>query len=326
MHSNVVTPSYLPIKALNYILNTYASNVSHGTGTYCLYSMCVFMLHVRIHWTPQRGNLCLQCRRHQCLLSLGARLLWRWDCPISSSSTAPTSAPVATHPPFPPARASSLYATLQPSLVVLNGWVTTRRRTSAGSSQHKKQKIIILYVKNLKKIQLSCMQGEDDVPPRPPLPQLYSPDEHPPAVPPLPRETTVIRHTSVRGLKRQSDERKRDREIGQYTNGDSKVRTVCEIHILKQHRQKNLYFLISVCPSQVELRPFLSDPELMGAGDGSSHITVAASGHDGYQTLPSSRGTKMTEPVGQIYLTGPYLFCHSKIFTSAFGYIVIQEF
>uniref|UniRef100_A0A8P4GB21 Pleckstrin homology domain containing, family A member 7b n=1 Tax=Dicentrarchus labrax TaxID=13489 RepID=A0A8P4GB21_DICLA len=106
---------------------------------------------------------------------------------------------------------------------------------------------------------LFCVQGEDDVPPRPPLPQLYSPDEHPPAVPPLPRETTVIRHTSVRGLKRQSDERKRDREIGQYTNGDSKV----------------------------ELRPFLSDPELMGAGDGSSHISIVASGHDGYQTLPS---------------------------------------
>nr|XP_020463823.1 pleckstrin homology domain-containing family A member 7-like isoform X3 [Monopterus albus] len=102
--------------------------------------------------------------------------------------------------------------------------------------------------------------GEDDVPPRPPLPQLYSPDEHPPAVPPLPRETTVIRHTSVRGLKRQSDERKRDREIGQYTNGDSKV----------------------------ELRPFLSDPELMGAGDSSSYISDVASGHDGgYQTLPS---------------------------------------
>uniref|UniRef100_A0A665W6Y8 Pleckstrin homology domain containing, family A member 7b n=1 Tax=Echeneis naucrates TaxID=173247 RepID=A0A665W6Y8_ECHNA len=99
----------------------------------------------------------------------------------------------------------------------------------------------------------------EDVPPRPPLPQLYSPDEHPPAVPPLPRETTVIRHTSVRGLKRQSDERKRDRETGQYTNGDSKV----------------------------ELRPFLSNPELLGAGDGSSHITIVASGHDGgYQTLP----------------------------------------
>ncbi|XP_028431973.1 pleckstrin homology domain-containing family A member 7 isoform X2 [Perca flavescens] len=104
-----------------------------------------------------------------------------------------------------------------------------------------------------------CVQGEEDVPPRPPLPQLYSPDEHPPAVPPLPRETTVIRHTSVRGLKRQSDERKRDREIGQFTNGDSKV----------------------------ELRPFLSDPELMGAGDGSSHITVVSSGRAGYQTLPS---------------------------------------
>uniref|UniRef100_A0A7N6AM13 Pleckstrin homology domain-containing family A member 7 n=1 Tax=Anabas testudineus TaxID=64144 RepID=A0A7N6AM13_ANATE len=100
----------------------------------------------------------------------------------------------------------------------------------------------------------------EDVPPRPPLPQLYSPDEHPPAVPPLPRETTVIRHTSVRGLKRQSDERKRDREIGQCTNGDNKV----------------------------ELRPFLSDPELMGGGDGSSHISVVASGHvGGYQTLPS---------------------------------------
>ncbi|KAM9408093.1 LOW QUALITY PROTEIN: pleckstrin homology domain-containing family A member 7 [Pholidichthys leucotaenia] len=99
------------------------------------------------------------------------------------------------------------------------------------------------------------------VPPRPPLPQLYSPEENPPAVPPLPRETTVIRHTSVRGLKRQSDERKRDRETGQYINGDSKV----------------------------ELRPFLSDPELMGAGDGSS--SVVALGHNGgYQTLPS-RGT-----------------------------------
>ncbi|XP_033841429.1 pleckstrin homology domain-containing family A member 7 isoform X2 [Periophthalmus magnuspinnatus] len=101
--------------------------------------------------------------------------------------------------------------------------------------------------------------GEEDVPPRPPLPQLYSPNEHPPAVPPLPKETTVIRHTSVRGLKRQSDERKRDREIGHFTNGDTKV----------------------------ELRPFLSEPELMGAGDGSSLVSAVAAGHDGgYQTLP----------------------------------------
>lgn len=74
--------------------------------------------------------------------------------------------------------------------------------------------------------QLLCVQGEDDVPPRPPLPQLYSHDENPPAVPPLPQETTVIRHTSVRGLKRQSDERKRDREIGQYSNEDAKVETL----------------------------------------------------------------------------------------------------
>nr|XP_015808599.2 pleckstrin homology domain-containing family A member 7 isoform X5 [Nothobranchius furzeri] len=106
----------------------------------------------------------------------------------------------------------------------------------------------------------SGFKWSEDVPPRPPLPQLYNFEEHPPAVPPLPRETTVIRHTSVRGLKRQSDERKRDREVGQYTNGDSKV----------------------------ELRPFLSDPELTGAGDGSSHVSVVASGHvGGYQTLPS---------------------------------------
>ncbi|KAG9328782.1 hypothetical protein JZ751_026006 [Albula glossodonta] len=65
---------------------------------------------------------------------------------------------------------------------------------------------------------------EDDAPPRPPLPQLYSPDELPPAVPPLPKEASVIRHTSVRGLKRQSDERKRDRETGHSLNGDYKER------------------------------------------------------------------------------------------------------
>ncbi|KAM8876680.1 pleckstrin homology domain-containing family A member 7 isoform 3-T3 [Synchiropus picturatus] len=99
---------------------------------------------------------------------------------------------------------------------------------------------------------------EEDVPPRPPLPQLYSPEEQPPAVPPLPKESTVIRHTSVRGLKRQSDERKRDREIGQFANGAEKV----------------------------ELRPCLSDPELMGAGDGSSGTgPTGLSG--GYQTLPT---------------------------------------
>lgn len=40
-------------------------------------ALCVFMLHVHTHQIPQRGNLCLQCRRHQCLLCPGARLLWR---------------------------------------------------------------------------------------------------------------------------------------------------------------------------------------------------------------------------------------------------------
>uniref|UniRef100_A0A671S5C0 Pleckstrin homology domain-containing family A member 7 n=1 Tax=Sinocyclocheilus anshuiensis TaxID=1608454 RepID=A0A671S5C0_9TELE len=95
------------------------------------------------------------------------------------------------------------------------------------------------------------MQPEEDAPPRPPLPHLYSPDEHPPAVPPLPKETSVIRHTSVRGLKRQSDERKRDREIGQYPNGDHTV----------------------------EIRAFLSEPELLTVG--------GLSRDSGYQTLPN---------------------------------------
>ncbi|XP_017159579.1 pleckstrin homology domain-containing family A member 7 isoform X10 [Poecilia reticulata] len=128
---------------------------------------------------------------------------------------------------------------------------------------------------------------EEDVPPRPPLPQLYSPEEHPPAVPPLPRETTVIRHTSVRGLKRQSDERKRDREIGQYTNGDSKV----------------------------ELRPFLSDPELIGAGDGCS---VVASGRDGgYQTLPSRGAASSSLRVNQSSSISSYVTIRRS--TSAAG-------
>lgn len=77
---------------------------------------------------------------------------------------------------------------------------------------------------------LTCYQ-EDEAPPRPPLPQSYSPDDQPPAVPPLPREATVIRHTSVRGLKRQSDERKRDRELGQYVNGDYRVSIYTPINL-----------------------------------------------------------------------------------------------
>ncbi|XP_062404825.1 pleckstrin homology domain-containing family A member 7 [Sardina pilchardus] len=99
--------------------------------------------------------------------------------------------------------------------------------------------------------------AEEGAPPRPPLPQLYSPDENPPEVPPLPKESSVIRHTSVRGLKRQSDERKRDRETGQFSNGD-----------------------------KVELRAFLSEPELRGV----SGVQGASALSSGYQTLPS-RGT-----------------------------------
>uniref|UniRef100_A0A671YFP3 Pleckstrin homology domain containing, family A member 7a n=1 Tax=Sparus aurata TaxID=8175 RepID=A0A671YFP3_SPAAU len=80
-------------------------------------------------------------------------------------------------------------------------------------------------------------EQKDNAPPRPPLPRLYDYEETPPVVPPLPREASVIRHTSVRGLKRQSDERKRDRESGQYVvNGDCKT----------------------------DLRSYLSEPELPG--------------------------------------------------------------
>ncbi|XP_072905501.1 pleckstrin homology domain-containing family A member 7 isoform X4 [Hemitrygon akajei] len=100
---------------------------------------------------------------------------------------------------------------------------------------------------------------EDQAPPRPPLPQMYSPDDQPPAVPPLPKDATVIRHTSVRGLKRQSDERKRDREFGHYVNGDYKA----------------------------ELRSYMSDPELASVGSGFSVTATGALRSDSnLQTLP----------------------------------------
>lgn len=105
--------------------------------------------------------------------------------------------------------------------------------------EHSRKKTCACLVPGCRFKQLFCVQGEDDVPPRPPLPQIYSQDENPPAVPPLPRETTVIRHTSVRGLKRQSDERKRDREIGQYGNGESKVKRGWNARACSQHRHHN---------------------------------------------------------------------------------------
>nr|XP_029524426.1 pleckstrin homology domain-containing family A member 7-like isoform X7 [Oncorhynchus nerka] len=96
--------------------------------------------------------------------------------------------------------------------------------------------------------------AEDEAPPRPPLPCLYDYEDPPPAIPPLPKEASVVvRHTSVRGLKRQSDERKRDRESGGCVNGDFKV----------------------------ELRSYLSEPELPGTGQSST------GSEGGYQTLPN---------------------------------------
>ncbi|XP_028440755.1 pleckstrin homology domain-containing family A member 7 isoform X6 [Perca flavescens] len=105
--------------------------------------------------------------------------------------------------------------------------------------------------------------AEDTAPPRPPLPRLYDYEETPPVVPPLPKEASVIRHTSVRGLKRQSDERKRDREGGQYVvNGDCKT----------------------------DLRSYLSEPELPGL---SQHSTGSDVEYQYFQSKglpgPSSR-------------------------------------
>lgn len=84
---------------------------------------CVFMRHVQTHWIFQRGNLCLRCRCHQCLLCLGARLLRRWDCPSSSSSRPP----VTKTPPFPLNQASSHCTILQLFSVDSNGWVTFKQ-------------------------------------------------------------------------------------------------------------------------------------------------------------------------------------------------------
>uniref|UniRef100_A0A8C4GPB4 Pleckstrin homology domain containing, family A member 7a n=1 Tax=Dicentrarchus labrax TaxID=13489 RepID=A0A8C4GPB4_DICLA len=104
--------------------------------------------------------------------------------------------------------------------------------------------------------------AEDAAPPRPPLPRLYDYEETPPVVPPLPKEASVIRHTSVRGLKRQSDERKRDRESGQYVT---------------------------------DLRSYLSEPELPGI---IHHSTGSDIDYQYFQTKgllgPSSRQNQST--------------------------------
>ncbi|XP_046494130.1 pleckstrin homology domain-containing family A member 7 isoform X7 [Equus quagga] len=121
---------------------------------------------------------------------------------------------------------------------------------------------------------------EDEAPPRPPLPELYSPEDQPPAVPPLPREATIIRHTSVRGLKRQSDERKRDREQGQCVNGDSRV----------------------------ELRSYVSEPELATfSGDLAPPSLGLVGSESRYQTLPGRGLSGSTSRLQQSSTIAPYV-------------------
>ncbi|XP_031243866.1 pleckstrin homology domain-containing family A member 7 isoform X7 [Mastomys coucha] len=123
-------------------------------------------------------------------------------------------------------------------------------------------------------------QAEDEAPPRPPLPELYSPEDQPPAVPPLPREATIIRHTSVRGLKRQSDERKRDREQGQCVNGDLKV----------------------------ELRSYVSEPELASlSGDVPQPSLGLVGSESRYQTLPGRGLSGSTSRLQQSSTIAPYV-------------------
>nr|XP_040140613.1 pleckstrin homology domain-containing family A member 7 isoform X3 [Ictidomys tridecemlineatus] len=121
---------------------------------------------------------------------------------------------------------------------------------------------------------------EEEAPPRPPLPELYSPEDQPPAVPPLPREATIIRHTSVRGLKRQSDERKRDRELGQCVNGDSRV----------------------------ELRSYVSEPELATLSGDMTQPSLGLEGPESrYQTLPGRGLSGSTSRLQQSSTIAPYV-------------------
>ncbi|KAL7992152.1 hypothetical protein Chor_016408 [Crotalus horridus] len=167
--------------------------------------------------------------------------------PSSSSTLMSTDSKISTQqsPPTSP---------IKPSLEVrLFPQPYTQPRMFSPSQQVKKVEPPIQSPVKLK-------PKEDEAPPRPPLPQLYSTDDNPPAVPPLPKEATVIRHTSVRGLKRQSDERKRDRELGQYINGDYRV----------------------------ELRSYVSEPELVTIGSDLSQPSIGFRGTDSrYQTLPT---------------------------------------
>lgn len=86
-------------------------------------------------------------------------------------------------------------------------------------------------------------------------------------IPPLPREASVGRHTSVRGLKRQS-ERKRDREPDRLPNGDWKVGHEVELpEVLLPPGS-----LLTVLRFQTELRSYLSEPELTGSRRGHQYL------------------------------------------------------
>nr|XP_042714752.1 pleckstrin homology domain-containing family A member 7 isoform X12 [Chrysemys picta bellii] len=149
----------------------------------------------------------------------------------------------------------------------------TQPRTQSQSQQLKKVEHPLQSPVKLKS------KIENEAPPRPPLPQVYNPDDHPPAVPPLPREANVIRHTSVRGLKRQSDERKRDRELGQYVNGDYRG----------------------------ELRSYMSEPELATIGGDLSQTSLGFIGSDsGYQTLPTRGLSGSTSRLHQTSTSSSY--------------------
>ncbi|XP_041650751.1 pleckstrin homology domain-containing family A member 7 isoform X3 [Cheilinus undulatus] len=144
--------------------------------------------------------------------------------------------------------------------------------------------------------------AEDTAPPRPPLPRLYDYEETPPVVPPLPKEASVIRHTSVRGLKRQSDERKRDRESGQCViNGDCKtdLRSYLsepELPVMSHHSAGSdadyQYFQskgLSGSSSRLNQSNYISSYVTMRRGPGSS----AARSH---QERPKSAFERLSSP------------------------------
>uniref|UniRef100_H3CH41 Pleckstrin homology domain containing A7 n=1 Tax=Tetraodon nigroviridis TaxID=99883 RepID=H3CH41_TETNG len=125
---------------------------------------------------------------------------------------------------------------------------------------------------------LNAAQSEDVAPPRPPLPRFYDYGDVPPEVPPLPKEASVIRHTSVRGLKRQSDERRRDRESGQYVaNGDAKSD-------LRSYRSEPELPGTSLHPPDTEYQRFQSKGQdsqqvLVGPGPPGSYSESWSPGH-----------------------------------------------